>query len=231
VVPYPLPRPVPTRTDHHSRDRLADFAARCPDATPPEYYADHGDKCRQQFRRTESHLAIRGQRWLRRSLVDLPEQLEHRRTDDPAGFVGLERDSDALGKVAVNGQPISVIVESGAQTHVVRIAGELDAACRQSVTQARTEGRAATVIVDFSALTFLDCGGYQAFVVARTTLEQHGRTLEFVGAVGEPRRLLDLIDQLDQTEPVRIVARRCTWLDVRWRPRRFHEIFGADGEQ
>lgn len=194
---------MPRRTDHYYRDRLADFAARCPDATPPSYYADYGDKSLQQFRRTEPHLTVEGQRWLQRTLVDLQERLEHRRADDPAGFGRLERDSDAFGKVAVSGQPISVIFESGAQTHVVRIAGELDAASRESVTQACTEGRAATVIVDFSALTFLDCGGYRAFVAARTTLEQHGRTLELVGAVGEPRRLLDLIDQLDQGEPSR----------------------------
>lgn len=101
----------------------------------------------------------------------------------------------------VTGQPISVIVESGDETHVVRIAGELDAASRKSVTQACTMGRAGTVIVDVSLLTFLDCGGHRGFEAARAALAEHGRTLELVGAAGEPHRLLDLIDQIDREEP------------------------------
>jgi len=91
---------VPTPTDHYYRDRLADFAARCPDTTPPSYYADYGDKCLHQFRRTEPHLTVQGQRWLQRTLVDLQERLEHRRAGDPEGFGRLERDSNAFGKMA-----------------------------------------------------------------------------------------------------------------------------------
>lgn len=203
MVPYPLPRPVPWRTDHYYRDRLADLAARCPDATPPSYYVDYGVKSLQQFRRTEPHLTVEGQRWLQRALSTCGSGWSIAVRTTRQALVRVERNSDTFGKMAVTGQPISVIVESGAKTHVVRIAGELDVASRESVTQACTEGRAVTVIVDFSASTFLDCGGYSAFVAARTTLEQHGRTLQLGGAVGEPRRLLDLIDQLDQGEPLR----------------------------
>ena len=100
TVPSPLPRSVPTGTDHYYMDRLADFAARCPDATPPSYYEDYGDKCLHQFRRTEPHLTAEGQRWLQRTLVDLQDRLEHRRAGDPAGFGRLETDSDAFGKMA-----------------------------------------------------------------------------------------------------------------------------------
>jgi len=90
---------VPVGTDHYYLDRLADFAARCPDVTPPSYYADYGDKCLHQFRRTEPHLTAQGQRWLQRTLVDLQERLEHRRAGDPTGFGQIERDSDAFGKM------------------------------------------------------------------------------------------------------------------------------------
>lgn len=69
--------------------------------TPPSYYADYGDKCLHQFRRTEPDLTPDGQRWLQRTLVDLQERLERRRASDPEGFGRIERDSDAFGKMAI----------------------------------------------------------------------------------------------------------------------------------
>jgi len=83
----------------------------------------------------------------------------------------------------------------------VKFSGELDAAGRESALQRCTEGHAPVVTVDLSELTFLDCGGYGAFTAARTTLEQHGRALVLVGAVGQPRRLLDLIALFDARTP------------------------------
>jgi anti-anti-sigma factor len=94
-------------------------------------------------------------------------------------------------------QPIRTLVESDDRTHVVRIAGELDSASRALVTDLCTQGRARSVVVDLSELTFLDCGGYGALVAARALLEKHRRTLALVGAVGEPRLLLDLISLFD----------------------------------
>jgi len=83
----------------------------------------------------------------------------------------------------------------------VKVSGELDASGRESMMQRCTEGYAPVVTVDLSELTFLDCGGYRAFTAARITLEQHGRALVLVGAVGEPRRLLDLIALFDARTP------------------------------
>lgn len=80
---------------------------------------------------------------------------------------------------------------------IVKICGELDAAGRDSVRRRCTEGHAPVVTVDLSELTFLDSGGYRAFSASRTTLDQQQRTLVLVGAVGEPRRFLDLIALLD----------------------------------
>jgi hypothetical protein len=67
---------------------------------PPSYYADYGDKCLRQFRRTEPNLSAQGQRWLQNTLVDLQERLEHRRAVDPASFGRLELNSDAFKKMA-----------------------------------------------------------------------------------------------------------------------------------
>ena len=88
----------------------------------------------------------------------------------------------------------------GGPRTIVKICGELDAASRGSVTRRCTEGHAPVVTVDLSELTFLDSGGYSAFSAARTTLDQQQRALVLIGAVGEPRRFLDLIALLD-SEP------------------------------
>jgi anti-anti-sigma factor len=99
---------------------------------------------------------------------------------------------------------ITIVVEHGRDTTVLKIAGELELASCASVTRACVGGHARTVVVDLADLTFLDCGGYRAFVAARTELEEQHRTLELVGAVGEPRRLLDLIQHLEASSaPVR----------------------------
>lgn len=122
----------------------------------------------------------------------------------------LRTDRDALAQptrettplvVNVADQAITILGESGDEIRVVKIAGELDIASRALVTRLCTEGRARDVVVDLAELTFLDCGGYRAFVAARTRLERQHRTLTLLGAVGEPRRLLDLIRTIELKAP------------------------------
>lgn len=99
-------------------------------------------------------------------------------------------------------RPFATVPSSpdGRPQTIVKICGELDAASRDSATRRCTEGHAPVVTVDLSELTFLDSGGYGAFSRARTTLDQQQRALVLIGAVGEPRRFLDLIALLD-SEP------------------------------
>lgn len=96
---------------------------------------------------------------------------------------------------------ITIVVEAADDSRVVRITGELDITNHDRVLRRCTQGRTRHVVIDLAALTFLDCGGYRAFVAARTALALQHRTLTLVGAVGEPRRLLDLISHLDAGEP------------------------------
>lgn len=112
-------------------------------------------------------------------------------TDDH--FVSGSSKNTTLRRVNVANSLITILVESRDDTRVLRIAGELDVASRSFVTCQCTQGRARAVVVDLADLTFMDCGGYRAFDAARATLQRQGRTLTLVGAVGEPRRLLDLI--------------------------------------
>lgn len=91
--------------------------------------------------------------------------------------------------------PIRIIVESSNDIRLVQFEGELDVFSRELVVRSCTEGEARVVIVDLSRLTFLDCGGYGALVAARSVLARNHRTLALVGAVGEPPRLIDLIER------------------------------------
>jgi anti-anti-sigma factor len=103
--------------------------------------------------------------------------------------------------VNVDDQAITILVDSGDEIRVVKIAGEVDLASRALVIRRCTEGRARDVVVDLSEVTFLDSGGCRAFAAARTALEQHHRTLTLAGAVGQPRRLLDLIRHIELPAP------------------------------
>lgn len=91
--------------------------------------------------------------------------------------------------------PISIDVVVDGDTDVVKIAGELDIANVAWVTSRCTEGQTRHVVIDLSDLMFLDCGGCRALVNARAALKRQQRTLDIVGARGEPYRLLDLVRQ------------------------------------
>ncbi|MEO6124464.1 MAG: STAS domain-containing protein [Ilumatobacteraceae bacterium] len=80
-------------------------------------------------------------------------------------------------------------------THVVEITGELDVAHRDVAVHACTLPGHVDVVVDLTNLTFMDCAGYGALVQARTILAGVGGSLSLSGPVGEPLRLLSLLDQ------------------------------------
>ena len=90
---------------------------------------------------------------------------------------------------------IAFLVDPRSDADVVKIDGELDIAGIARVTRLCTDARTRHVVVDLSDLTFLDCGGCRALIAARNALARQHRTLEIVGAVGQPRRLLDLVQQ------------------------------------
>ena len=54
------------------------------------------------------------------------------------------------------------------------------------------------VVIDLSALRFMDCAGYGGLVAARLALESRGGSLTLLGSDGEPKRLLDLIAETEE---------------------------------
>ncbi len=81
--------------------------------------------------------------------------------------------------------------------HVVEMFGELDLAGSVVALQMCTRLNHLHVLVDLSGLVFLDCAGFGVLDEARSVLEGRGGSLAIVNPVGEPRRLLGLIESLD----------------------------------
>jgi anti-sigma B factor antagonist len=81
---------------------------------------------------------------------------------------------------------------------VVEMSGELDLASRTAAIRACTTTDHGDVLVDLSELTFMDCAGYGALASAAKLLEARGGSLVMMSPVGEPRRLLALIEGLGE---------------------------------
>ena len=100
--------------------------------------------------------------------------------------------------VCVDGEhPFSVRSSSEDPLHIVELWGELDVVSTSAAIAACSSAEHLDVVVDMSGLEFLDCAGYGALVAARTDLERRGGSLALMNPVGEPRRLLALIEQLE----------------------------------
>jgi anti-anti-sigma factor len=78
--------------------------------------------------------------------------------------------------------------------HLVRLSGELDTASHDAAVTACAADGHRDVVVDLSALTFLDCAGYRALDTTARILAARGGSLVLLNPTGAPRRLLALIE-------------------------------------
>ncbi|MCX6522597.1 MAG: STAS domain-containing protein [Actinobacteria bacterium] len=87
----------------------------------------------------------------------------------------------------------AVTVMTDVDGHLVQPIGELDLASRTSMFDACTRPDHRDVVVDLSALRFMDCAGYGSLVAARHELERRGGSLDVRDACDEPPRLIQLV--------------------------------------
>jgi anti-sigma B factor antagonist len=81
--------------------------------------------------------------------------------------------------------------------HVISLTGEFDLAVAHQFVE-RAEGlTGATVVVDLSALVFMDSSGIAALVRARNHQAELGNPLVLVGPVGIVERALDVVGLSD----------------------------------
>lgn len=85
----------------------------------------------------------------------------------------------------------------GGEWHVT-VHGELDHSTRGLLVLACLDGGTRPVVVDLTAVTFMDAAGFGGLVTARAVVATRGSSLSVRNASGEPDRLLSL---LEATEP------------------------------
>jgi anti-anti-sigma factor len=100
-------------------------------------------------------------------------------------------------KAGSAGAALGMSVSSEVSGRVVRICGELDKETRNQLVVMCVAGNQPAVIVDLTALTFMDCAGYGAIVTIRHVLEHSARSLTIRNQTGQPARLLDMIAALE----------------------------------
>jgi anti-anti-sigma factor len=92
----------------------------------------------------------------------------------------------------VGGDFFSFEAVTTGDVHVVTLRGELDVANAERVQRALEDADASSVVVDLSALTFIDSSGLTALVHAHNKLTGRGRGFKLVGATGSVQRVFEI---------------------------------------
>lgn len=91
---------------------------------------------------------------------------------------------------------LAIITERHGQRSVLRLQGELDAASqdhlRRTVRTVLDHHSPQVLVLDLSALGFIDCAGLSAMIWAHQHLARHGHELVLTGIQPLVRRLLNL---------------------------------------
>jgi anti-anti-sigma factor len=129
------------------------------------------------------------------SIIPLLAAAEAQRLDLESGAKAPPRLRSAGSGSVPRARPLQARSEATTQVRVVRVSGELDLAGHALLARSCRVGTEPAVVVDMSRLVFMDCGGYAAILATRRELDLVERSMSFVGAVGQPARLLQLIEQ------------------------------------
>ncbi len=95
------------------------------------------------------------------------------------------------------GEAFGVRARFDGPRYIVAMSGELDVVSRTVALEACTSAEHLDVLVDLSALVFMDCTGYGALATAASVVEGRGGSMVLTNPVGEPLRLLGLIEELE----------------------------------
>lgn len=113
LPPADNPAPVQVGTPDYYKQRLADFEARNPGMTPPDYYLGYGDKYMERFASLDStDLSPAGLAWRDRTTVALQSAIEDLRIREPERFAQLERNPAEFREFAFASHP-KAYVDSG----------------------------------------------------------------------------------------------------------------------
>lgn len=100
-------------------------------------------------------------------------------------------------KVAGVGGDFEIGIRLEDSLHVVAMSGDLDFTNRATALDACTSIDHLNVVIDLSGLAFMDCAGYGALAAATHVLEGRGGSVVLAHPVGQPLRLLTLIEEVE----------------------------------
>jgi diguanylate cyclase (GGDEF)-like protein len=112
----------------------------------------------------------------------------------------VRSDADTGSPAPVRG--VSIVVSSGDDGRLVRVAGELERATMLEFIEACIGGSEESIIIDLGGLTFMDGGGYSSLVVIREFAKSRQRRVTVRHACGQPARLIGLIADLEAAQAV-----------------------------
>ena len=94
---------------------------------------------------------------------------------------------------------ISIRKANGVQ--VIALGGELDLATAGALSSQLAETQASLVVVDLADLSFLDSSGISCLVLAKTQMDDEGRTLIFTRPQPRVERALEIVGLADWLTP------------------------------
>jgi anti-anti-sigma factor len=121
-----------------------------------------------------------------------------------------EHDKQRQGSAARGAEPgngrarqFSVVSRRFELGTLVRVAGEIDLATAPELDRElrRAQRTAGVVVLDLTAVSFMDCSGLHVILDARRRAFGRGGQLNLAGVGRQPRRLFELTGELELTQP------------------------------
>ncbi|WP_113699224.1 STAS domain-containing protein [Nonomuraea lactucae] len=98
---------------------------------------------------------------------------------------------------------LTVTIDRRADSTIIGVCGEVDATSRAQLTAALEEGRrlGVPIIMDLSAMTFLDSSGLNLLLRAHNQAATKGRQFHLAALHPRPHRLLEIVGLLPLLQP------------------------------
>ncbi len=95
---------------------------------------------------------------------------------------------------------IDLLVRKLPGVHIVALTGELDIATAEGLAESLITVAGSVVVVDLAELSFMDCSGIAAMIIARNQITKDGNSLGLARPSGIVQRALEVIGLADWIE-------------------------------
>ena len=95
---------------------------------------------------------------------------------------------------------IDLLVRKLPDVHIVALTGELDIATAEGLAESLITVAGSAAVVDLAELSFMDCSGIVAMIIARNQITKDGNSLGLARPSGIVQRALETIGLADWIE-------------------------------